>query len=53
MEFASLLGIALWALLPGFIAKKKGRSVVRIILFEIRSYRKKYDASFLKNVLKK
>lgn len=26
MEFASLLGIALWALLPGFIAKKKGRS---------------------------
>lgn len=26
MEFASLLGIALWALIPGFIAKKKGRN---------------------------
>lgn len=26
MEFAPLIGIALWALIPGFIAKKKGRN---------------------------
>ena len=26
MEFASLIGIALWALIPGFIAKNKERS---------------------------
>lgn len=26
MEIGSLIGIALWALIPGFIAKKKGRS---------------------------
>ena len=26
MEFGSLIGIALWALIPGFIARKKGRS---------------------------
>ena len=28
MNYASLIGIALWALIPGFIAKKKGRSFV-------------------------
>ena len=26
MNWTSIIGIALWALLPGFIAKKKGRS---------------------------
>jgi len=26
MNYASIIGIALWALIPGFIAKKKGRS---------------------------
>lgn len=26
MDWAKIIGIALWALLPGFIAKKKGRS---------------------------
>lgn len=26
MEIGSLIGIALWALIPGFIARKKGRS---------------------------
>ena len=26
MGFGSLIGIALWALIPGFIARKKGRS---------------------------
>ncbi len=38
---------------PIILAEKKGRSAVRSILFEIGSYRKKYDASFLKNILKK
>ena len=39
--------------IPIILAEKRGRSAVKSILFEIGSYRKKYDASFLKNVLKK
>lgn len=33
MNWTSMIGIALWALLPGFIAKKKGRSFLAYYLF--------------------